>query len=83
MKLRKTAFALFLAAAAMLGGCGHKEAEFSEKIEQSNLTVYVNDYFNEREKTQAVDVTTADILAVGDNLIHSGIFKSGMNDSGN
>lgn len=83
MKLKKTALALFLAAAAMLGGCGHKEAEFSEKIEQSNLTVYVNDYFNEREKTQAVDVTTADILAVGDNLIHSGLYKSGINDSGN
>lgn len=27
-------------------------------------------------------MTTADIVAVGDNLIHSGLYKSGMNDSG-
>lgn len=81
MKLRKTVPMLLVAAALALSGC-NKEATFSEKVDQGNLTVYVNDYFNEREKNQTVDVTTADIVAVGDNLIHSGLYKSGMNDSG-
>ncbi len=81
--IKRGALLSFLMAAAMLVGsaCSNEET-LTEKIEQENLTVVVNEYFNEREKTQAEDVTTVDVLAVGDNLIHSGLYKSGMNDSG-
>ena len=75
--IKRGALLSFLMAAAMLLGsaCSNEET-LTEKIEQENLTVVVNEYFNEREKTQAEDVTTVDVLAVGDNLIHSGLYKS-------
>lgn len=81
-KYTKILLSLLMAAAVVLGGGCAREATFAEKVQNGNLTAAVNGYFNEREKNQAVDVTTVDVLAVGDNLIHSGLYKSGMNDSG-
>lgn len=81
-KYTKILLSLLMAAAVVLSGGCAREATFAEKVQNGNLTAAVNGYFNEREKNQAVDVTTVDVLAVGDNLIHSGLYKSGMNDSG-
>lgn len=81
-KYSKILLSFLLTGAVILSGGCAKEATFSEKVDKGNLTVTVNGYFNEREKNQDVDVTTVDVLAVGDNLIHSGLYKSGMNDSG-
>ena len=36
----------------LLGSACSNEETLTEKIEQENLTVVVNEYFNEREKTQ-------------------------------
>lgn len=67
-----------LALAMAIAGTGCGGVKFSQTVEENDLTIKVEDYI---ETKQEDIIMTADILAVGDNLIHSGIYKSGMSDT--
>lgn len=73
-------FGLLVIVALFAGGCA-KES-FVDGVDNSDLTITVETYINERAKESEAVVSTVNLLAVGDNLIHSGIYKSGMKDDG-
>jgi len=78
--LKGRLLAVFLAAVMLAcTGCG---ISFNEKLDESNLTIKVEEYVRHKAAQGEDTVVSVDLLAVGDDLIHSGLYKSGMNDSG-
>ena len=79
LKKKRHLIALITAVVMMCAGCG---IPLSQKVEESNLTITVEEYVNTTAAQGEDTVISVDLLAVGDDLIHSGLYKSGMNDSG-
>lgn len=70
---------LIMAAVLLCAGCGQP---FNKKVEENNLTIKVEEYVNTKAAQGEDTVISVDLLAVGDDLIHSGLYKSGMNNDG-
>lgn len=66
----------------LLGACTACAPPLSQKIAESDLTIKVEEYVNTKAAAGEDTVISVDLLAVGDNLIHSGLYKSGMSDEG-
>lgn len=81
-KYLKKKWPLLVLVTMLLGLCVACSAPLSEKIAEDDLTITVEEYINTKAANGEDTVISVDILAVGDNLIHSGLYKSGMSDDG-
>lgn len=77
-KRKRNLYLIIAALMLICSGCGKS---LSQKVEQNNLTIKVEEFVNNRVTKGEDTVISVDLLAVGDNLIHSGIYRSGQTDT--